>query len=307
MNVFRIMNMFFSSLEALGAEKMSVGGQAVIEGVLMKGPGKWALAVRNQENKIVTETWPESKWLKRGIWKLPLIRGFATMVDMMKVGTKALSKSANISLGEEEELSFLETAISMVVAVFAVVGIFVALPMFISEFVAHKFLLSHLGKNVIEGVVRGLIFIGYVFVIGLWQDMRRVFEYHGAEHKNINAYEAGSEMNPKYIINYSRIHKRCGTSFLLIVIFISIVVFSVITSTSILMKILTRVILLPLIIGISYEFIKYAASDDNWATVAMKPMLTLQYLTTREPDLDEIEVGMTALLTALDNSVSDEN
>lgn len=307
MSLLKYTNMFFSALAALMAEKLPVGGQAVIEGVLMKGPGCWALAVRNPDQTIWTESWPESNWTKKSFWKFPVIRGFATMVEMMRVGMRALSISADRSLGEEEIISTLEMIMSVVFAIFAVVAVFLALPMFISEYLTKYFGISVFGKNVIEGVLRGVIFVGYVFVIGLWKDMRRVFEYHGAEHKTINAYEADAEMVPEEIAKYSRIHKRCGTSFLLVVVIISIMVFSLIPFNTALMKILSRVVLLPLIIGLSYEFIKYASKDDNWATECMKPMLLLQYITTKNPDCSQIEIALTALNTALERGMKQEN
>lgn len=275
--------------------RIPVGGQAVIDGVLMKGPEHWGLAVREPSGSILRNTWKGSEWLKRGIWKYPVIRGFATMIEMMRVGMRALSLSAEISLGEEENISPLEMFFAIAVAIVAVVGLFIALPMFLSEFVTSRIALSHIGKNIIEGVTRGAVFVAYVALIGLWRDIRRVFAYHGAEHKTINAYENGAELIPDNVLRYSRIHRRCGTSFMLVVIFVSIIVFSAIGGGSIIWEIASRVVLLPLVIGIAYEFIRCASNSDGWGRFCIMPALSLQYLTTREPCADQVEVALAAL------------
>lgn len=299
MNIFFIIQIVFSALSGVQRDRIPVGGQAVIEGVLMKGPEHWGLAVREPGGRIWLKSWLGSDWIKHGIWKLPVIRGFATMVEMMRIGMKALSLSAEISLGEEDKISPLEMALSIAVAIFAVIGLFIALPMFVAEYLTYLFNLSHVWKNAAEGVMRGLVFIGYVALIGMWKDIRRVFEYHGAEHKTINAYEQGSELTPEAVSRYSRIHRRCGTSFLLVVIFVSIIVFSAIGGGSIAWRIGSRVLLLPFVIGISYEFIKGASNSDTWGRVCIMPALSLQYITTRAPSPDQIEVALAALDLAL--------
>lgn len=300
-----INNILALACAAIGAEPekiIPVGGQAVIEGVLMKGPEHWGLAVRQPDGNIWRKSWLGSEWLKTSFWKLPVIRGFATMVEMMRIGMRALSMSADISLGEEEKISPLEMCGSIAVAIIGVVGLFLALPMFVSEFTAKQLALSHLGKNVVEGVVRGIIFIGYVAAISLWKDIARVFEYHGAEHKTINAYENGAPLEPESVSRFSRIHRRCGTSFLLVVVVVSIMVFSIVGGGSVLWRIGSRVVLLPVVIGLSYEFIRSASKSDTWGKVCIKPALSLQYITTREPSRDQLEVALAALETALDPS-----
>lgn len=279
--------------------RIPVGGQAVIEGVLMKGPEHWGLAVREPGGSIWLKAWLGSEWLKKGIWKYPIIRGFATMVEMMRIGMRALSISAEISLGEEDKISPLEMAGAIAVAIFAVAGLFVALPMLVSEYLTSFLGLTHLSKNVMEGLLRGIIFVGYVAIIGLWKDIRQVFAYHGAEHKTINAYENEAELTPENVSKYSRIHRRCGTSFLLVVIFVSIIVFAAIGGGSLLWRVGSRVLLLPLVIGISYEFIKGASNSETWGKYCIMPALSLQYITTREPSLDQIEVALAALDLAL--------
>lgn len=306
-NSLRLINLAAETEE----RRIPVGGQAVIEGVLMKGPEHWGLAVREPEGKIWFKSWLSSKWLEKPVWKLPIIRGCATMVDMMRVGMNALSISAEVSLGEEDTFSPWELAGSILFALLFVVGLFIALPMFLSEFVSAHCGLSAVWKNCIEGIVRAFVFIGYVAVISLWKDMRRVFEYHGAEHKTINAYEHYAELTPENVAKYSRIHRRCGTSFLLIVVFVSIIVFSFIRVDTAMARVLSRVVLLPLVIGISYEFIRAAAKSDGWGKTCIAPALTLQYVTTRVPSEDQLEVAIAALDLALhpekDNSAEWEN
>ena len=288
------------TLMELPPKRIPVGGQAVIEGVLMKGPEHWGLAVREPGGTICLKSWLGSAWLKGGIWRWPVVRGFATMVEMMRIGMKALSLSADISLGEEEKISPLEMALSVGAALLGVVGIFLALPMFVSEYVTEHFALSHLGKNIVEGFMRGVIFVGYVAAISMWKDIARVFEYHGAEHKTINAYEHGAPLSPESVARYSRIHRRCGTSFLLVVIVVSIIVFSLIGGGSIPWRVGSRVVLLPLVIGLSYEFIRGASNSDTWGKYCIMPALSLQYITTREPSADQLEVAIAALDVALD-------
>lgn len=299
MKLSAILHVFAGAVMAV-PEKIPVGGQAVIEGVLMKGPEHWGLAVRDPKGEIVLKSWLGSEWVKKGFWKCPVIRGFATMVEMMRIGMKALSMSADISLGEEEKISPVETAVSVIVALAAVVGLFVALPMFVSEYLAGHFGLSHFCKNIAEGIIRGVVFIGYVAAISLWKDIARVFEYHGAEHKTINAYESGAPLMPESVSKFSRIHRRCGTSFLIVVIVVSIIVFSVVGGGSAAWRVGSRVLLLPLVVGVSYEFIKSAANSDTWGKYCIAPALSLQYITTREPSLDQIEVAIAALGVALD-------
>ena len=266
----------------------------------MKGPEHWGLAVREPGGAICLKSWLGSNWLKGGFWKWPVVRGFATMVEMMRIGMRALSLSADISLGEEEKISPWEMVLSVGAALLGVVGIFLALPMFISEYITTHFALSHFGKNIVEGCLRGVIFVGYVAAISMWKDIARVFEYHGAEHKTINAYEHDAPLTPESVAHYSRIHRRCGTSFLLVVIVVSIIVFSLIGGGSVLWRVGSRVVLLPLVIGLSYEFIRGASNSETWGKYCIMPALSLQYITTREPSADQLEVAIAALDVALD-------
>lgn len=299
MKLFYMFNFIMSMLMNVPRERIPVGGQAVIEGVLMKGPQHWGLAIREPGGGIWRKSWTGSDWFKNGIWKYPVIRGFASMVEMMKVGMRALSTSTEISLGEDDSIGPLGMALTVIVALAAVIGLFVALPMFTSEFAVSRLGVGHVWKGVIEGLARATVFIGYVSLIGQWKDIQQVFRYHGAEHKTINAWESGADLSPDVVAQYSRIHCRCGTSFMLVVIFVSIVVFSCVGGGSIFWRIGSRVILLPIVIGISYEFIKWASSSPKLGQLCIKPALSLQYLTTKEPDIGQIEVALAALDSAL--------
>lgn len=303
------MKRLFASLllflaEGLEQKRMPVGGQAVIEGVLMKGPERWGLSVRKPDGEIENETWSHFSRTKRMPWKLPVVRGVVTMVEMMTVGFRALNKSAQIAVGEEEQITPKEFLLSVLVAIGAVVGLFIALPLWLSDLAINAWGLTQTGKNVLEGCVRGLVFLSYVGAIGLWSEIRQVFRYHGAEHKTINAFESGAEMTPENIRKFSRIHPRCGTSFLLIVVAVSIIVFSIAGSGSILWRIGSRILLLPLVMGISYEIIKGASCAGILGRILMAPAMSFQYLTTREPDEKQIEVALVSLETALGRTFS---
>lgn len=293
------MRLLYSALTNLFV-KEQVGGQAVIEGVLMKGPVLWALAVRKPNGEIWTKTWKVSEWFKKGIWKLPIVRGFTTLIEMMRVGIRALNLSAEISLEENEEISTLEMLGAILVAVLAVILFFVILPMYLSEYITSRLTLSNSTKNILEGIFRGSIFIGYIAFISFWNEMRQVFCYHGAEHKVINAYENDAELTPDAVKSFSRIHSRCGTSFLIVVISISIIIFSIIGDVSFIWRVLSRVVLLPFVIGISYELIKFLSSTRGRGNnICIAPALAMQYLTTKEPTLDQIEVAIVSLKLAL--------
>ena len=265
----------------------------------MKGPAQWGLSVRKPDGMIETETWSNRPWTSAMPWKLPVIRGVVTMIEMMTVGFRALDRSAQIAVGEEEKITAKEMFVTVAVAILAVVGLFIALPLWLSDLAVRAWGIGPMGKNILEGCARGIVFIAYVAGIGMWSEIRRVFRYHGAEHKTINAYEAGAEMTVAGIRNYSRIHPRCGTSFLLIVVAVSIVVFSLAGHGSILWRIGSRIVLLPLVMGISYEIIKGASCAGVLGRILMAPAMSFQYITTREPDESQIEVALASLEAAL--------
>ena len=296
--MFTALNLFADEADN---RKIPVGGQAVIEGVLMKGINLWGLAVRRPSGDVFTENWPNSSRTKRYPYKLPFIRGIVIMCEMMATGFKALSKSAEVALEEDDEkMTWKDILMAVLLAVVAVGGLFIALPLWLAGFVAD----TPLFVNITEGVLRAVIFIGYVAVIGLWKDIREVFRYHGAEHKTINAFEHGLEMTPENIMTCSRIHPRCGTSFLLIAVIVSIIIFSpvktLIAGESFILQVLARIILIPVVIGISYEIIKLASNSGKFGLCLIAPFLSLQYLTTREPNINQAEVALISLNTALE-------
>ena len=292
-----IMNLFVSEAEV---KKIPVGGQAVIEGVLMKGKNLWGLAVRRPTGDIFSENWPNSSRTERMPYKLPFIRGVVVMCEMMATGFKALSRSAEVALEEtQEELTYKDILLSVAIAIVAVGGLFIALPLWLAGHIAS----TPLYINITEGILRAVIFIGYVAVIGMWSDIKQVFRYHGAEHKTINAFEHGLDMTPENIMTCSRIHPRCGTSFLLIAVIVSIIIFSpvktLIAGESFVLQVLARIVLIPVVIGISYEIIRLASNSGKIGLCIIAPFLSLQYLTTREPDIKQAEVALVSLDTAL--------
>ncbi len=281
------------------SKKIPIGGQAVIEGVVMKGPNSWAMAVRKPNGEIEKRLWKSIPWTKKNkLFALPLIRGVITMAEMMTFGIKALSLSANIALEEEQEsLSKKEFALTAIIAIALVVFLFIVIPTVAGKYWQKTF---SFGEKTVEGITRAIVFITYIWIIGLWKETRKLFEYHGAEHKTINAYENSEQLTPESVSKYSRIHNRCGTSFLLIAIIVSIVVFSPLPDMGILGRILSRIILLPLVVGLSYEIIKSGAKNKLLLNLAVKPTLWLQKLTTKEPNLKQIEVAIVSLNLALE-------
>ena len=277
-------------------KKPMIGGQAVIEGVMMKGPTRIATAVREPSGNIAVRVEPVHSLGDRfPLLKKPLLRGVIALGEALVYGIRALSFSAQAAGEEGEELSSKEIALTMLAAFGLAVLLFVVLPTyatkFIQSFVSEPYLL-----NLFEGVLRLTVFFSYVAVISSLSDIRRVFQYHGAEHKTIFAYEAGIPLEIESIRKYSRLHPRCGTNFLLIVMVVSIFMFAFLGWPDLWLRILSRVVLLPLVAGISYEIIRFAGSCDNpLVAMLMKPGLWLQYMTTREPSDDQIEVAVRAL------------
>lgn len=291
------------SIMALSARDKHVGGQAVIEGVMMRGPERWAVTVRDLKGRLHSKAEPLKR--RSGILKKPLIRGVVALLDAVLLGIKAIDFSASKVYEEEESgggLSGTAIAATIGFSLLLGVGLFIFLPLYLTRLLGVFFPAvegSSLLFNLIDGLIRVGIFLLYVSAIGLWKEMRRIYEYHGAEHKVIHAYEADDILDPDHIRGrYSPHHPRCGTSFLLIVMVVSILVFSVIPKDwSFLLKFASRLILIPLIAGISYEFLKLSSKRDDLRLVAMLsvPGLLLQHLTTREPDREQVEVAIEAL------------
>ena len=276
--------------------KKFVGGQAVIEGVMMRGPGVTATAVREpsgtivvqkETTKSIADTYP--------ILKKPFLRGCVALYESLVIGMKALSFSAKAAGDEEEEMSNSEIAITMVISTIFAIAVFLALPTFIVKFIPGV-QDNHVVLNLIEGVIRLVLFLLYIWGIGLTKDIQRVFQYHGAEHKTIHTYELDLPLTVENVRKQSRLHARCGTNFLLIVMVVSIFVFAFLGWPNLLERILSRVLLMPVVAGIAYEVIHLAGrSEHSFVKALIKPGLVLQYMTTREPEDDQIEVAIRAL------------
>lgn len=276
--------------------KTSIGGQAVIEGVMMRGPKDIATAVREPSGNITVKVDPLTSITdKYPILKKPLLRGVVALAEALIYGLKALSFSAQAAGEEGEELTDKEMAMTMAFSLGLAIVLFVIIPTFAAKYI-HSAITDPKLLNIFEGVLRLLIFLGYVAAISRLKDIQRVFEYHGAEHKVINAYEAGVPLDPEHVRPYSRFHPRCGTNFLLIVMIVSIITFAFLGWPDLWMRILSRVLLMPLVAGIAYEIIRFAGrSESQWVACAIAPGLWLQKLTTREPDDSQIEVAIRAL------------
>jgi uncharacterized protein YqhQ len=279
-----------------------VGGQAVLEGVMMRGISVWAVAVRNPAGQIEITSEPLVPWASRHrIWRLPVVRGVVALVESMKIGFRALSISANAQLeedeqGEPEEIGGWVWGLTIAFSVLMAIGLFFVVPVGLTSLIKDR-LGSPFLFWLVEGLLRTGIFIGYIAAISRLQDLRRVFEYHGAEHKTISCYEAEDELVPSRAKLYSRLHPRCGTSFLLIVMVLAIFVFAPIGLPAWYWLVASRILGIPLIAGLSYEVIKWAGKNRRkaWVRGVMWPGLMLQNLTTREPDEEQLAVAIAAL------------
>ena len=288
----------------------NVGGQAVLEGVMMRGPSNWAVAVRKPDGDIAEVHQPiASPMARHRIFRLPVIRGVIALGESLAIGFRALAISANYQAqaeakeGEEGEEIQTELTRAQLIFAFAIaigfaVLLFKVSPALLTDWIGIK----RTGWFVlVEGLIRVTIFVLYLSVISLFPDLRRVFQYHAAEHKAINAYEAGEELEPQTVQRYSQIHPRCGTAFLLWVMVIAIFVFAFFGRPAWYWLIATRILLLPVIAGIAYELIRFAGKhqDNRILMTLLAPGLWLQRLTTREPSLDQIEVSIRALKEVL--------
>jgi uncharacterized protein YqhQ len=282
------------------AEKPNVGGQAVIEGVMMRNGERVAVAVRRPGDGeiVVRELRPFRLW--RRLSKIPFIRGVYNLFDILVLGIKALNLSANLALEEEDEkFGPLEFTLTLILSFGIAIGGFFILPLWLTNLFASES--SGLLFAFLEGVIRTAIFLLYLWGITLLKDIRRVLEYHGAEHKSIYTFEHGEELTPENAKKYTTLHPRCGTSFLLLVAIVAIIVFSLVGNPPLFWKILSRILLLPVVAGISYEMLMFSGrhADSRWLRPLIVPGLWLQRLTTREPDDSQLEVALTALKEVL--------
>jgi len=290
-------------------DEIQVGGQAVIEGVVMRGPKKWALAVRRPSGEMFITVNPINTLAQRypRLNRFPL-RGILVLVDSLVIGIKSLSLSASVSLeepagegeGPGEGLSSWEFAIAILLALVLFLGLFIVAPTVIAKSL-DRFLPNTILYNLVEGGLRITIFIAYLAAMSLLPDIRRVFEYHGAEHKVVHAYEAGDPLTPESAEKFSAAHMRCGTTFVLVVLVISVLIFSLFGRPALWLRIVERLAIIPLVAAISYEIIKMAGKHENSLVVRviMAPGLWLQRLTTRKPDTEQLEVAIDALTAAM--------
>jgi uncharacterized protein YqhQ len=278
----------------------TVGGQAVLEGVMMRAPDKWAVAVRRPDGVIEAVSHELPRLSSRSRWaRVPFVRGVLVLGESLTLGFRALSWSAQ-KAGEEEgaEIKRGEIILSMVLALAFFIAIFMLVPLGVARGME-----ALLGKNavlfnVVDGLVRVALFVGYIWLIGLSKEIRRVFAYHGAEHKTIHAYEAGDPLAIDAIQRYSPRHPRCGTNFLLIVVLLALIIFTALGRPSWPWLVTTRIVGIPVIAGISYEVLKVGA-DRRWLRFLAAPGMWLQALTTRQPGDDQVEVAVTSLLASL--------
>jgi uncharacterized protein YqhQ len=287
-----------------------IGGQAVIEGVMMRSGDVWTVAVRTPESDIIIRREKIRKLPKPLKW--PLLRGVVALVEALTIGIRALLFSAEASGHEEEKPSSFSLFMTVFVAFVIGIGMFILFPLYSTKLMGYVIASindSSLMFNLVDGVIRVLVFLIYILLINLNSDIRRVFQYHGAEHKVVNAHEAGEELTPENVDRYSTLHPRCGTSFLLIVMMLSILVFSMIPKDwAFIDKFLSRIVLIPLIAGLSYEFIKFTSKKMNstFVQIIALPGLWLQKLTTGVPSPDQIEVAIKALKEVLKTKGQDD-
>jgi uncharacterized protein YqhQ len=273
---------------------ITYGGQAVIEGVLMRGQKGFAIAMRDPDGKIVLHQEKLANVYRSRITKIPFLRGVILLWDALGLGMRALTISANTQTGEEEQLEgpalYLTIAISLTLGV----GLFFLLPAGLGSLAEHYLGWNVWWNNLLEGLVRLVLLVGYIWAIGFMPDIKRLFGYHGAEHKTINAYEAGAELTPESVARFPLAHPRCGTAFMLTLVLVSILVFTALGPLPLLWRLASRVLLIPVLAGIAVEYIRWTANhlDSKIVQWMIKPNLALQSLTTREPDMQMLEVAI---------------
>src|SRR4051812_43498571 len=280
----------------------AVGGQAVLAGVMMRGVSTWAVAVRKPDGEVAVESHPVVSWVRRSrALRWPVVRGVVALGQSLAIGFKALEVSANAqSAPEEEEISKGMWAGTVVAALALAIGLFFVVPVALTSLIKDR-LDSAVLFWLVEGLLRTAIFLGYLTVLSRQRDLRRVFEYHGAEHKVIACFEAGEPLAPETAQRFSRLHPRCGTSFLLVVMIVAIFAFAPVGLPAWYLLLATRVIGVPLIAGLSFELIKLAGKHRSraWVRAVMWPGMQLQKLTTREPELAQLAVAVAALEAVL--------
>jgi uncharacterized protein YqhQ len=278
---------------------ISYGGQAVIEGVMMRGQKAFAIAMRAPDGNIVVHQENLAAVYRSRITKMPFLRGVILLWDALGLGMRALTVSANTQTGEDEKLEGPALYLTLAVSLMIGIGVFFLLPAGVGGLAEHYLGWSPFLNNLLEGLLRLALLIGYIWAIGFMPDVRRLFGYHGAEHKTINAYEAGAELTPENVAKYSLQHARCGTAFLLTLVLISILVFTFLGPLPMFWRLASRVLLIPVLAGIAVEYIRWTANhlDSPIVQIMIKPNLALQSLTTREPDRSMLEVAIESFKT----------
>lgn len=277
----------------------SYGGQAVIEGVMMRGAKSVAIAMRAPNKEIIVHTESLSGIYTSRIAKIPFLRGLVILWDALILGMRGLTLSANTQSGEDEKLEGPAMYLTLLLSISFAIGLFFLAPAAAGQFTESYFKWSSWLGNLVEGLIRLLLLIGYIWLIGQWGEIRRVFAYHGAEHKTINAFEAGVDLTPENASKFSVEHPRCGTAFLLTLVVLSVVIFALFGPLPILWRFATRILFLPILAGFAYEFIRWTSNnlENPIVRLVSKPNLSLQHLTTREPTLDMLEVAIAAFNT----------
>ena len=293
---------------------ITYGGQAVIEGVMMRGQKAFAIGMRAPDGKIVIHTEKLAAVYRSAVAKMPFLRGVILLWDALGLGMRALTISANTQTGEDEKLEGPALYLTLAVSLALGIGLFFLLPALVGGWVEHLLtpktgagggVLPSLAPlaagggalwlgNLLEGILRLALLVGYIWAIGFMPDVKRLFGYHGAEHKTINAYEAGAELTPESVAKFSVEHPRCGTAFMLTLVLISILVFTALGPLPLMWRLVSRVLLIPVLAGIAVEYIRWTANhlDNGLVRLLIKPSLALQHLTTREPDSSMLEVAI---------------
>jgi len=278
---------------------ITYGGQAVIEGVMMRGRNAFAIAMRAPEGNIVVHKEGLAAVYRSGISKIPFLRGTILLWDALGLGMKALTLSANTQTGEDEKLEGPALYITLGTSLAIGIGLFVLLPAGVGGLAEHYLGWQNLAHNLLEGLVRLVLLVGYIWAIGFMPDVKRLFGYHGAEHKTINAFEAGAELTPDNVAKYPIEHPRCGTAFMLTFVLLSVLVHSLLGDMTIIWRLVSRVLLIPVIAGLAVEYIRWTANhlDSPLVRFLIKPNLALQSLTTRDPDTSMLEVAIESFKT----------
>ncbi len=275
---------------------ITYGGQAVLEGVLMRGRKAFAIAMRAPDGSIAVHTEKLASVYQSSVAKIPFLRGVILLWDALGLGMRALTISANVQTGEDEKLEGAPLYLTLAGSLAFGIGLFFLLPAAIGGWTERLFApaAGHWAGNLIEGLVRLALLVGYIWAIGFMPDIKRLFGYHGAEHKTINAFEAGAELTPESVAKYPIEHARCGTAFLLTLVLLSILVFTLFGPLPMLWRLVSRILLIPVLSGVAVEYIRWTANhlDSKFVQWIIRPNLALQSLTTRQPDMKMLEVAI---------------